>query len=251
MDNALAEPQTIVLLGGTSDIGRAIVERARHAGDADDRARRPSARRHASPRSWPGPASPSTRCTSTPPRPTRTKRSSTISLPPRGPRRSHRRLRAARRPGRARRRPGAGGGDGHGQLHGRGQQLPRRRRPVPPSGSRAPGRAVERGRRAGPQGELRLWLVQGRARRFRPGLGRRPRRLRRERARRAPRLRPLADDRGDEGGAHGHDAVRRRRGDRQALARGRRTVWAPATLRPVFSVFRHLPGAVWRRLPLA
>ena len=27
MDNALAEPQTIVLLGGTSDIGRAIVER--------------------------------------------------------------------------------------------------------------------------------------------------------------------------------------------------------------------------------
>ena len=28
MDNALGEPQTIVLLGGTSDIGRAIVERA-------------------------------------------------------------------------------------------------------------------------------------------------------------------------------------------------------------------------------
>ena len=27
MDNALGEPQTIVLLGATSDIGRAIVER--------------------------------------------------------------------------------------------------------------------------------------------------------------------------------------------------------------------------------
>ena len=27
MDNALGEPQTIVLLGGTSDIGRAIVDR--------------------------------------------------------------------------------------------------------------------------------------------------------------------------------------------------------------------------------
>jgi decaprenylphospho-beta-D-erythro-pentofuranosid-2-ulose 2-reductase len=36
-----------------------------------------------------------------------------------------------------------------------------------------------------------------------------------------------------------------------ALRRGRRTVWVPSTLRPVFSVFRHLPGAVWRRLPLA
>lgn len=36
----------------------------------------------------------------------------------------------------------------------------------------------------------------------------------------------------------------------KALRRGRRTVWVPATLRPVFSVFRHLPGGVWRRLPL-
>ncbi len=35
-----------------------------------------------------------------------------------------------------------------------------------------------------------------------------------------------------------------------ALRRGRRTVWSPAVLRPVFSVFRHLPGAVWRRLPI-
>jgi decaprenylphospho-beta-D-erythro-pentofuranosid-2-ulose 2-reductase len=35
-----------------------------------------------------------------------------------------------------------------------------------------------------------------------------------------------------------------------ALARGRRTVWSPAVLRPVFSVFRHLPGFLWRRLPI-
>lgn len=38
------------------------------------------------------------------------------------------------------------------------------------------------------------------------------------------------------------------------VARGlrarRRVVWAPPLLRVVFSVFRHLPGAVWRRLPL-
>jgi decaprenylphospho-beta-D-erythro-pentofuranosid-2-ulose 2-reductase len=37
----------------------------------------------------------------------------------------------------------------------------------------------------------------------------------------------------------------------KALRRGSRTVWVPATLRPLFSVFRHLPGAVWRRLPMA
>ena len=37
----------------------------------------------------------------------------------------------------------------------------------------------------------------------------------------------------------------------RALRRGQRTVWVPSTLRPVFMVFRHLPGVVWRRLPLA
>ncbi len=37
----------------------------------------------------------------------------------------------------------------------------------------------------------------------------------------------------------------------KALAKGRRTVWVPPLLRPVFSVFRHLPGPLWRRLPLS
>jgi decaprenylphospho-beta-D-erythro-pentofuranosid-2-ulose 2-reductase len=37
----------------------------------------------------------------------------------------------------------------------------------------------------------------------------------------------------------------------KALRSGRRTVWVPASLRPVFTVLRHLPGPVWRRLPLA
>lgn len=40
----------------------------------------------------------------------------------------------------------------------------------------------------------------------------------------------------------------------QATAKGlrgrRRTVWAPGILRFVFSALRHLPGPVWRRLPL-
>jgi decaprenylphospho-beta-D-erythro-pentofuranosid-2-ulose 2-reductase len=34
-----------------------------------------------------------------------------------------------------------------------------------------------------------------------------------------------------------------------ALAKGRQVVWVPATLRPVFAVFRHLPRTVWRRIP--
>jgi decaprenylphospho-beta-D-erythro-pentofuranosid-2-ulose 2-reductase len=36
----------------------------------------------------------------------------------------------------------------------------------------------------------------------------------------------------------------------KALRQGRRTVWVPGVLRVVFSTFRHLPGPIWRRLPL-
>jgi decaprenylphospho-beta-D-erythro-pentofuranosid-2-ulose 2-reductase len=36
----------------------------------------------------------------------------------------------------------------------------------------------------------------------------------------------------------------------RGLRQRRRIVWAPATLRPLFSVLRHLPAPVWRRLPL-
>jgi decaprenylphospho-beta-D-erythro-pentofuranosid-2-ulose 2-reductase len=40
----------------------------------------------------------------------------------------------------------------------------------------------------------------------------------------------------------------------QVTAKGlrarRRMVWAPPILRLVFMVLRHLPGPVWRRLPL-
>jgi decaprenylphospho-beta-D-erythro-pentofuranosid-2-ulose 2-reductase len=34
------------------------------------------------------------------------------------------------------------------------------------------------------------------------------------------------------------------------LRRGSRTVWAPGALRFMFSVLRHLPGPIWRRLPI-
>ena len=35
------------------------------------------------------------------------------------------------------------------------------------------------------------------------------------------------------------------------LRKGKRTVWVPATLHPIFAVFRHLPTSLWRRLPLS
>jgi decaprenylphospho-beta-D-erythro-pentofuranosid-2-ulose 2-reductase len=35
----------------------------------------------------------------------------------------------------------------------------------------------------------------------------------------------------------------------KALQAGRETVWVPGALRPVFAVFRHLPRPVWRRMP--
>ena len=35
-----------------------------------------------------------------------------------------------------------------------------------------------------------------------------------------------------------------------ALRKGRRTVWAPGILRYVFMALRHVPGPIWRKLPL-
>lgn len=34
-----------------------------------------------------------------------------------------------------------------------------------------------------------------------------------------------------------------------ALASGKEIVWVPGLLRPVFAIFRHLPRALWRRVP--
>ncbi|HRE01344.1 MAG TPA: hypothetical protein PLV68_08590, partial [Ilumatobacteraceae bacterium] len=34
------------------------------------------------------------------------------------------------------------------------------------------------------------------------------------------------------------------------IRRGRRVVWAPKVMRPMFMVLRHLPGPVFRRLPM-
>ena len=82
MENALGEPQTIVLLGGTSDIGRAIVDRAAVAGDAHRRAGRPATRTRCAVGELERPGRRrSTPCTSTPPTPPPTRRSCATSSP--------------------------------------------------------------------------------------------------------------------------------------------------------------------------
>ncbi len=118
--------------------------------------------------------------------------------------------------------------------------------PVPPPRSRSAGRAVQRRRRAGAQGELRLRLVEGRPRRLRPGPRRLARRQRRVGARRATRVRQHQDDDRTEGGAAVDHAPTRSPTPRStALRRGSRTVWVPGSLR---FVFMRLPPPPGRRL---
>ncbi len=73
---------------------------------------------------------------------------------------------------------------------------PPRGRPPPAPGPRHAGRAVVGGRGADPARQLRLRLDQGRARRLRPGPGRRPSGHRRPGHGRAPRVRHHPHDRG-------------------------------------------------------
>ena len=119
------------------------------------------------------------------------------------------------------------------------------------AGARRGRRAVVGGRRAGPPLELRLRLRQGR--RWTPSTPACARRCgpRRPGARRAARLRALADDRGAAGGA-----ARRRRRRRSPSASRRRSsqrrdvVWVPARARPGDGRrCGSLPSPVFRRLP--
>ena len=219
MENALGEAQTIVLLGGTSDIGRAIVERLVSpatrtvvlAGRRPDEmrvaelraarrdGRRRPLRRHRHRRR-------TTRSCATSPPATATSTSSCVAF---GQLVDQAELDDD---------PARAAAMVTVNYTGAVSVVARRRRPVPPPGPRPPRRAVERRRRAGAQGQLRVRLVEGRPRRLRPGPRRRPRRVGRQRARRAPGLRALADDRGDEGGAVRHHAGRRRRRHRQGAA---------------------------------
>ena len=170
MENALGEAQTIVLLGGTSDIGRAIVRAADRRRRPARRARRPAtvgemrvAELRAAGRGGRG------RRASTPP--TRASTTRWCASSPNGPATSTSSSLAFGQlvdqaeldddPARAAAMVTV-------NYTGAVSVVARRRRPVPPPGPRPPRRAVERGRRAGPQGQLRLRLVEGRARRRSP-----------------------------------------------------------------------------------
>ena len=85
--------------------------------------------------------------------------------------------------------------------------------PAAGPGARQDRGAVERGRRAGPSLELRVRVHQGRSGRVLPGSRRGAARERRRRARGPTRVRPLQDDRGSGRGAAGrHPRGRGRRG---------------------------------------
>ena len=181
MDNALGEPQTIVLLGGTSDIGRAIVARLVSPATRTVVLAGRDARRGGASTSSSGPGVTvdvvafDAADTAAPRRLRRRPRRA-----PRRPRRRDHRVRHARRPGRAGRRPGRARPTlAHVNYTGAVSVSLGRRRPS--SARQGHGRLVvlssvagERVRKA----QLRVRLDEGRPRRLRPGPRRRPRRHR-------------------------------------------------------------------------
>ena len=119
------------------------------------------------------------------------------------------------------------------------------------AGPRHGRRAVVRRRRARPQVELRLRVEQGGPRRVLPGPRRQPRRHRRAHRRRAARLRAHEDDRGA-----GRRAARRPTPTRSPTRSSPGSAAAPRRSGSrrrcaiVMSVLRHVPRPVFRRLPL-
>ena len=111
-----------------------------------------------------------------------------------------------------------------------------------PPGPRHPGRAVVGRRRAGPQANFIYGSSKAGIDGFAQGLGRLPGGQRGAGADRPARLRAHQDDRGP---AERRPCRRRPRPSPRppppALATGSEVVWVPATLRLVFAVFRHLP----------
>ena len=252
MENALGNRRPSSLLGGTSDIGRAIVarlivarrtrtvvlagrdptrrrpRRARASG-VDRRRGRLRRRRHRRARGVRRAASPTATATST------SSSSPSVCSASRPSSTTTRRAAAALVAG---------------QLHRRRE---RRRWPSPPSSA---------ARATAGWSCCRAWPASGCGRRTSSTARRRPASTAsprgsatrspdgRQRARRPPRLRALEDDRRDEGGAARDHARRGRRGDGRRPAQGSAHGLGAGALRPCSPCFRHLPGPVWRRLPL-
>ena len=176
MIDAIGRPQSVLVLGGSSEIAQAIVARLvpgrcrtvvlagregpRLSAAADEaRARRSrvveigALRRHRHRRA----------IRSSPTRSSTGSATSTWwSWPPA--------CSATRRPTSS--DPAAAAGGHHHQLHRTGGGHAGRGRPPAPPGTRPAGGALLGGRRAGPEGQLHLRVLQGRARRLRPGPGR-------------------------------------------------------------------------------
>ena len=253
MRDALGAAQSVLVLGGGSEIAQAIVDRLVAGAVPHGRARRPRARRRRGRRS-PGCA----------------------------PRGDHGRGRGLRRP-----RPGRRTQAVIGEVFeatatstwsswpsacsatrqtSTPTPRPRPTRPAPttsapsrprwssPTGSGAQGHGTllvlsSVAGDARPGRQLRLRLDQGRARRLRPGPRRRAGRHRRSGRGRPPRVRAHQDDRGHGAGAvlhHPRGGRRRRRGRSRQGPRGRSgprpsCAWCS-------SVLRHLPRPVWRRV---
>ena len=255
MENALGEAQTIVLLGGTSDIGRAIVSRAARRPSTRTvvlAARRPGRgrrRRARAPGRWTVDVVPFDAADSDQPRglrrrtwPTATATSTSWSWPSAS---------SATRPSSTPTRPGPRRMV-HVNYTGAVSVGAGRGRPVPPAGPRPAGRAVaawpasgcarptsSTARRrpastASPRAWVTRWPAPGPAcsscgpasctRRMTQGLKAAP--VRHHARRRSPRRRSAA------------------------LRRGRRTVWVPAHAAPASSpCSATCPARVWRRLP--
>ena len=111
-------------------------------------------------------------------------------------------------------------------------------------------RAVVGGRRARPSLQLRLRLDEGRAGRVLHRAHRGAARRRHRRHGRPPRLRAHEDDRGPVARAALDHPGEGRRVIVSAVSPGKEQVWAPAPLRAVMTVLRHIPRPIFRRLPV-
>ena len=253
MDNALGDAQTIVLFGGTSDIGRAIVDALVSPATDDGRARRPAARR----RRLRSPcASAGSRvdvvpfdATGTPP----STPASSSAWPP-----THGDLDVAvvafgQLGDAAELADDAAAAAALVDVNftGCGEHL----HGCSPSSSAARATGASSSCPASPaSGCARRTTCTGRRR---PASTASPRGSATPSPAAAPacsscaRLGPLEDDRGDGAGAPGDHRRSGRRWPRcAALRAGRRIVWVPAALRPLMAVARHVPAALWRRVPM-
>ncbi len=251
--DAVGQPQSVLVLGGSSEIAQAsrrpagigaVVGPSCSPGEPVSAYVRPatvrllpeprSSRRSSStrPTSTATVAS-STRCSTSSP-------TSTVVLVAAG---------GPRRPGRARARPGRDGFVADHQLHRARGRDGRGRGAIATSGTRPSGRPLFGRRRPGPPRKFRLWLFEGRTRRLRSGVGRLVGRQRSVGDDRPARLRDRADDRRieprsvpDDAGCGGGRSGQR---DRFRAQGGLR----PPILRWVFAPMKHLPQSLWRRMP--